>query len=108
HQTLWGGGRLSPPAAFGELCKIIFVKIRDEQAPRKPGEPYEFQIKTNESSHSLAGRIRDLYGKEQRREPGVFNDTIRVEDAVLRTVVSHLESINLNETDLDTKGVAYE
>src|SRR5438309_12000080 len=41
-------------------------------------------------------------------EPGVFNDTIRVEDAVLRTVVSHLESINLNETDLDTKGVAFE
>ena len=21
HQTLWGGGRLSPPTAFGELCK---------------------------------------------------------------------------------------
>ena len=20
HQTLWGGGRLSPPTAFGELC----------------------------------------------------------------------------------------
>ena len=31
HQTLWGGGRLSPPTAFGELCKIIFVKISDEQ-----------------------------------------------------------------------------
>jgi type I restriction enzyme M protein len=108
HQTLWGGGRLSPPAAFGELCKIIFVKIRDEQAPRKEGEPYEFQIKTNEASHSLARRIRELYAIEQRREPGVFNDTIRVEDAVLRTVVSHLESISLNETDLDTKGVAFE
>ena len=25
HQTLWGGGRLSPPTAFGELCKLIFV-----------------------------------------------------------------------------------
>jgi hypothetical protein len=22
HQTLWAGGKLSPPAAFGELCKI--------------------------------------------------------------------------------------
>ncbi|MCI0475420.1 MAG: type I restriction enzyme HsdR N-terminal domain-containing protein, partial [Anaerolineales bacterium] len=25
HQTLWAGGKLSPPAAFGELSKIIFV-----------------------------------------------------------------------------------
>lgn len=23
HNTLWGGGRLSPPTAFGELCKLI-------------------------------------------------------------------------------------
>ena len=35
HQTLWGGGRLSPTGAFGELCKIIFVKINDEKAKRK-------------------------------------------------------------------------
>jgi type I restriction enzyme M protein len=25
HQTLWGGGRMSPPAAFGELSKVLFV-----------------------------------------------------------------------------------
>src|SRR6187402_2352476 len=39
HQTLWGGGRLSPPMAFGELTKLIFLKTRDEKAPRKKGEP---------------------------------------------------------------------
>ena len=27
---------------------------------------------------------------------------------MLRTVVSHLEAINLNKTDLDVKGVAFE
>ena len=54
---MWGGGRLSPPTAFGELCKIIFVKISDEQAKRKKGEPYEFQIKTHEPSRKLAERI---------------------------------------------------
>jgi len=46
HDTLWGGGRLSPPLAFGELCKMLFVKIRDEKAPRKNGQPYQFQIKS--------------------------------------------------------------
>ena len=108
HQTLWGGGRLSPPTAFGELCKIIFVKISDEQAKRKKGEPYEFQIKTHEPSRKLAERIRTLYETQKSKDPEVFTDTIKIDDATLRTVVSHLESINLSETDLDTKGVAFE
>jgi type I restriction enzyme M protein len=108
HQTLWGSGKLSPPTAFGELCKLIFVKISDEKAKRKPGEPYEFQIKTHETNQRLAGRIKALYNKQQEKEPDVFTDTIRIDDATLRTVVSHLEAINLAETDLDTKGLAFE
>ena len=41
HQTLWEGGRRSPIAAFGEFCKIIFVKHRDEKnADREDGQPY--------------------------------------------------------------------
>jgi type I restriction enzyme M protein len=108
HQTLWGGGRLSPPSAFGELCKVIFVKISDEQTPRKRGEPYQFQIKTYESSRRLAERIRTLYDKQKTKDPEVFTDTIKVDDLTLRTLVSHLESINLSATDLDTKGIAFE
>lgn len=108
HQTLWGGGRLSPPTAFGELCKLIFVKISDEQKPRKKGEPYQFQIKTNESSSKLASRINDLYNEQKVKDPEVFTESIKVDDRVLRTVVSHLESINLHKTDLDVKGVAFE
>ena len=108
HQTLWGGGRLSPPTAFGELCKLIFVKISDEQKPRKNGDPYEFQIKTYEPSSSLAKRINKLYDEQKQRDPEVFTESIKVDDRVLSTVVSHLESINLSKTDLDVKGVAFE
>lgn len=108
HQTLWGGGRLSPPAAFGELCKLIFVKISDEQKPRKKGEPYQFQIKTHEPAAKLAERINALYDEQKNQEPEVFTESIKVDDRVLCTVVSHLESINLNKTDLDVKGVAFE
>ncbi len=108
HQTLWGGGKLSPPAAFGELCKIIFVKISDEQKPRLVGEPYDFQIKTHEPSHRLAERIRGLYEAEKAKDPNVFSESIRIDDATLRTIVSHIEGINLSKTDLDTKGVAFE
>lgn len=108
HQTLWGGGRLSPPTAFGELCKLIFVKISDEQKPRKKGEPYQFQIKTHEPSSKLAERINTLYDEQKKKDPEVFTESIKVDDRVLRTVVSHIEAINLNKTDLDVKGVAFE
>lgn len=108
HQTLWGGGRLSPPAAFGELCKIIFVKISDENAKRKKGDPYEFQIKTHEPSHKLAERIKALYEREKQKDPDVFTETIKIDDGTLRTIVSHLESVSLSKTDLDTKGLAFE
>jgi type I restriction enzyme M protein len=108
HQSLWGGGRLSPPTAFGELCKLIFVKIYDEKANRRPGEPYEFQIKTYEPAHRLAERIHDLYEQQKSRDPEVFTDRIRIDDGTLRTIVSHLEGINLNATDPNVKGVAFE
>lgn len=108
HQTLWGGGRLSPPAAFGEFCKIIFVKVRDEKAPHKKGDPYQFQIKTDEPAHALAARIKAMYAEEMRREPDVFKEPIKVDDGTLKMCVSHLEAINFNKTDLDTKGVAFE
>lgn len=108
HQTLWQGGKLSPPQAFSELCKLIFVKIADEKAKRKKNEPYQFQIKTHESSKSLAGRIRKLYDEQKARDPDVFTDTIKVSDGQVRAIVTHLQEINLNATDLDVKGLAFE
>jgi len=108
HQTLWGGGRLSPPMAFGELCKLLFVKIQDEQTPRMNGQPYEFQIKTHEPARKLAERIKAIYQEARERDPQVFTDTIRIDDATLRILVSHMEAISFSKTDLDTKGVAFE
>jgi len=109
HQTLWEGGRRSPIAAFGEFCKIVFVKYRDEKnQDRLDGEPYAFQRHTEESSDQLANRILKLYATEQEREPGVFTDQINVAPPVLAQVVEHLEALSLDRTELDTKGVAFE
>jgi type I restriction enzyme M protein len=109
HQTLWEGGRRSPIAAFGEFCKIVFVKYRDEKnQDRLDGEPYAFQRRTEESSDALAKRILKLYATEQEREPGVFTDQINVDPPVLAQVVEHLEALSLDRTELDTKGVAFE
>ena len=107
HQTLWSGGKLSISEAFGELCKIIFVKISDEANCRE-GTHYEFQTKTYEPSDKLYERIGALYKEQQWRAPDVFADSIQIDAATLRTIVSHIEGINLSATDLDTKEVAFE
>ena len=109
HQTLWEGGRRSPIAAFGEFCKIVFVKHRDEKNDdRQDADPYAFQRRDGESSDELAKRIFKLYATEQEREPGVFTGPINVDPPVLAQVVEHLEGISLDRTELDTKGVAFE
>jgi hypothetical protein len=62
HDSLWGGGQLNPSDAFDELDKLIFCKIWDERKPRKPGEPYDFQIIVEER--------RDAKEKKRRRPSG--------------------------------------
>ena len=109
HQTLWEGGRRSPIAAFGEFSKLVFIKYRDEKNPRlKPGEPYAFQRRDEETADVLADRIRKLYRDEQEKEPNVFTESINVDPLILAQCVEHLEDISLKETELDTKGVAFE
>ena len=109
HQTLWEGGRRSPIAAFGEFCKLVFIKHRDEKdLVREDGQPYKFQRRSGETPIQLAERINRLYDAEKAREPDVFTDSINIEPSVLAQCVEHIEGISLNRTELDTKGVAFE
>ena len=121
HEALWAGGQLNPSEAFDELDKLIFCKIWDERKPRKIGEPYDFQIITvskeeekNENKRrliendNLYKRIMALYEEGRAKDKEVFRDNIRLTPEKIRTVVGYLESINLGETDLDSKGRAFE
>lgn len=121
HEALWAGGQLNPSEAFDELDKLIFCKIWDERKPRKMGEPYDFQVITvskNEEkderkrrlmeNDQLYRRIAALYEEGRNRDREVFRDNIRLTPEKIRTVVSYLESVNLSETDLDSKGRAFE
>lgn len=125
HQALWGGGELNPSEAFDELDKLIFCKISDERKPRRKGEPYDFQIITvstaeaevseeakkkdeEQTALNLLNRIRALYAEGRKKDPEVFKDEIRLSPTKTRTVVSYIESINLSDTDLDSKGRAFE
>ena len=108
HDTLWQGGKFAPTQAFDELAKILFIKIRDEKKARRDGEPYDFQIKTHEKPETVADRINALYQEAQAQDPEVFTENIEVDENRLFSVVSHLQGISLNQTDLDVKGIAFE
>ncbi|MCK5466138.1 N-6 DNA methylase [Candidatus Parcubacteria bacterium] len=108
HDTLWAGGKRNPTVAFDELCKIIFVKIRDEKKGRKNGEYYDFQIKTHETAENVYKRINAIYQEAKEKDPEIFKENLKVEPEELYTVVEHLQGLSLNKTDLDTKGVAFE
>ncbi|MFH1745322.1 MAG: N-6 DNA methylase [bacterium] len=108
HNTLWAGGKRNPTVAFDELCKIIFVKIRDEKRGRKTGDYYDFQIKTHEKAGSVYKRLDVIYQEAKEKDPEVFKESLKIDPEELYTVVGHLQSVTLSKTDLDTKGVAFE
>jgi len=85
------------------------------------GEPYDFQIitvsKEEEKSETkrrliendnLYKRVMALYEEGRQKDKEVFRDNIRLTPEKIRTVVGYLESVNLGETDLDSKGRAFE
>ena len=112
HNSLWAGGELNPSEAFDELDKLIFCKIWDERHPRENGDPYQFQIFSEETEEKttkeLYKRIALLYEEGRKKDPEVFKDGIRLLPQKVKTVVGYLEGINLSKTDLDSKGKAFE
>ncbi|MEY4926688.1 MAG: hypothetical protein RI894_1124 [Bacteroidota bacterium] len=107
HDALWAGGELNPSQAFDELDKLIFCKIWDEKNTFK-GEPYKFQVYKNETPNDLKRRIEELYNKGKEKDPEVFNKPIDLTAERFLTIVRYLQKINLTDTDLDSKGKAFE
>jgi len=108
HDALWAGGKRNPAEAFDELDKLIFCKIWDERAPRKPGAPYDFQVFKSDKGNDLKQRIQAIYEQGRAKDKEVFQDDIRLSNTELQTVVGYLADTNLSETDLDSKGRAFE
>ncbi len=107
HDTVWQGGKLAPTTAFDEVAKLLFCKIKDEKETKK-GEPYKFQIGTHETAEEVFKRIDSIYQKAKKQDSEVFKEDIKLDPKIVYAVVEHLQSINFNKTDLDTKGVAFE
>jgi type I restriction-modification system DNA methylase subunit len=59
-------------------------------------------------ANRLLERMKALYEEGRKKDPEVFKDDIRLRANKVRAVVGYLQDINLSDTDLDSKGRAFE
>jgi type I restriction enzyme M protein len=78
HNVLWGGGGTNDSEIFYSLTNIILAKIQDE-AERKSGEEYHFQLKQYEDNPSnqidFFNRINELYKRALTQKLNITDDT---------------------------------
>lgn len=108
HNILWEGGKRNPAEAFDEMSKLMFCKIHDERFLTKKNEYYKFQLSTNDSNEHLSKRIKLIYAEAHRKDPMVFEDSLKISSEIMWNVVEILQGISLSKTELDAKGVAFE
>lgn len=107
--------------ALDELCKILYVKMYDEEMTT-PGQAYRFQRWLYGSVEELATTIRSLYQQATSydtrvfslkipgyaRSRGVFNTPIRLSSAALARLVDTLQDYDIIHSATDVKGLAFQ
>ena len=124
HNIIRNNDKLSPEAAFDEISKILFMKIKYEREQRGvkvfTKAVFEEQDKLFEKNirPSLRGTAKDLpymqflfYNtKEEFREDQLFedNEIIKIRQNSFESIIKELENYNLSDTADDVKGIAFE
>lgn len=124
HNIIRNNDKLSPEAAFDEISKILFMKIKYERENRgakvftasefaEKGKWFEKEIRPN-----LKGTPKDLpymqflfYNtKEEFKEDRLFdeNEVINIRQNSFEQILEKLEAYNLSDTQDDVKGIAFE
>lgn len=118
HNIIRNNDKLSPEAAFDEISKVLFIKIRyerdntgtqifSEEEFKKLREAYD-KTKSKQSLpfyQQLFERTKEDYVKDDLFE---LNDTIKIKEASFEAIVKELEVYNLSRTADDVKGIAFE
>lgn len=124
HNIIRNNDKLSPEAAFDEISKILFMKIKYErdQHGGKVFTKDEFIEKEKwfekEIRPSLKGTPKDLpymqflfYNtKEAYKEDQLFedNELIKIRQNSFEQILEKLQVYNLSDTQDDVKGIAFE
>lgn len=118
HNIIRNNDKLSPEAAFDEISKILFIKIRYERSNtgtqifskeefKKARESYEkYKPKGGAEFYQFLFEQTKLDFKDD----DLFeeNETIRIRENSFEAIVKELEKYNLSTTSDDVKGIAFE
>jgi len=106
HNYIYANQGLQKDKAFEELLKLIFIKVYDEQY----SPSLKFYILPDEDINEVKSRLNELFEKVKSRYRYIFkeNETVELNNSVLKYVVSELQRFSLIDTDTDIKGEAYE
>lgn len=118
HNIIRNNDKLSPEAAFDEISKILFIKIRYERDNSNAQVFSKEQfIKDKEAYNRYASSAsRPFYQqlfentKEEFKNDDLFdpNESIRIRENSFEAIVKELETYNLSTTSDDVKGIAFE
>lgn len=118
HNIIRNNDKLSPEAAFDEISKILFIKIRYERnntgtqifskdAFLKAKKSYNSYKSKDapEFYQFLFEKTKEDFSKDNLFEP---NETIRIRETSFEKIVEELQVYNLSTTSDDVKGIAFE
>lgn len=118
HNIIRNNDKLSPEAAFDEISKILFIKIRYERdntgtqifskdAFVKLKEAYNSMKSKDalEFYQFLFEKTKEDFSKDNLFDP---NETIRIRETSFEKIVEELQVYNLSTTSDDVKGIAFE
>ena len=119
HNIIRNNDKLSPEAAFDEISKILFMKIRYEREQAKTKALFsrkKFEQLRDYHIETTGGRGKPFYQhffdltKVVFEEDQIFdpNDTIKIRENSFLQIVQELEKYNLSDTSDDVKGIAFE
>lgn len=125
HNIIRNNDKLSPEAAFDEISKLLFMKIRFEREnkgtkvfTRKEYEEqsanYETTIRpVNKAAGGLDIPFMEYQFKSTKlafKDDHLFeeNDEIKIRENSFTQILEKLETYNLSDTQDDVKGIAFE
>lgn len=122
HNIIRNNDKLSPEAAFDEISKILFIKIRYERS-NEDGQIFSAErFAENRKSYeklnkemgvinaipfyqNLFEKTKEDFANDHLFEP---NDIIKIRENSFEQIVKELEIYNLSTTSDDVKGIAFE
>jgi len=118
HNIIRNNDRLSPEAAFDEISKILFIKIRYERSNDKA---QLFSLDEFSKDRTSYEKYKPKNGsefyqflfeqtKEEFKDDDLFNEheKMRIKQGSFEAIVKELEKYNLSITSDDVKGIAFE